>query len=127
MPLSVEIPAPVDVEAHRLANCRSIHGSHAQPAPGSHFDDTLCHECANGLPDDGARDAELLAELPFGRKAIANLKSVRKDRGQHHVGDLVRESWFAGDLLEQGGTVVRNRDVAVSHECDPTSYSMPIV
>ena len=29
--------------------------------------------------------------------------------------------------LEQGGTVVRGRDVAIGHEFDPTSYSMPIV
>ena len=31
------------------------------------------------------------------------------------------------DLLEQGGTVVGSRDVAIGHECDPTSYSMPVM
>ena len=112
-----------------VTDIKIIHGSHAQATPRPHFDDTLCHERAHGLPHDGARDAELLTELTLGGQAVADVETIRQDRLEHHVGHLVREPPLSIHKPEErrfrapeaGLTSV----VSLDHAHDHTSYRMP--
>ena len=55
--------APAEEEPHRLADGRRVDRGDAQPATGADLDHALGDERSHGFAYDGARDAELLAEL----------------------------------------------------------------
>ena len=70
--------AAVDEVAHRLAHGLCVDGHDAHAAAASDLEQALGVQGADRLADDGARDAELLAQLPLRRERVARFEPVRE-------------------------------------------------
>ena len=85
------------IEINCTGNRTAFDAEQVGAAAGAHLDHPLRHERTHRLPDDGAGDAELLAQLAFRGETIAGPKAAREDRLEHHRRDLVGEPRLALD------------------------------
>ena len=109
--LEVDVAA-AEKKGHRLAYRLGVDRRDTEPAPRAHLDHALGDECAHRFADDGARDAELLSELPLRREAVTHVEPIREDRLQHPLRNLVREARLSCDEREQGRVTGRRSRTA---------------
>jgi hypothetical protein len=87
---------------NRIPHGLGINHRDLDPAPDAHLKDPARVQCADGLTNNRARDAELLSELALGRERVAWLQVVLDDRPHDVVGDTVGEPGLGWESPERG-------------------------